>query len=212
MHVIELRTAHTADLDAAARRAIRALMDAAFDSMTDNIFENVLGGVHALVYEDAELISHGSVVQRRLLHGDRALRTGYVEGVAVRADRRGRGHGAAVMAVLERVARSAYDLGALGASDDGARLYAERRWQPWRGPLSALTRDGIRRTAGKDGAIWVLPVSAPLDLSGELVRDWRHGEPARSRPVTGLAACPHRAAGQPSASGAGSAPAGPPGP
>jgi aminoglycoside 2'-N-acetyltransferase I len=53
------------------------------------------------------LIGHASVVQRRLLHGGRPFRTGYIEGVAVRPDRRRRGHGDAMMAVLERVAGGA---------------------------------------------------------------------------------------------------------
>ncbi len=172
--MIELRTAHTADLDAGTKAAIRALLDGAFGGISDDTFENVLGGVHALVVEDGELTGHGSVVQRRLLHGGRALRTGYVEGVAVREDRRRRGHGAAMMSALERVVRSAYELGALGASAEGGRLYAARGWQLWRGPSSAMTPDGIRRTADKDGHIYVLPVSAPVDVSGELVCDWRH--------------------------------------
>jgi aminoglycoside 2'-N-acetyltransferase I len=173
--VIELRTAHTADLDTSARSAIRALMEDAFGDVSDDTFENVLGGVHALLVEDAELIGHASVVQRRLLHGRRTLRTGYIEGVAVRHDRRRRGHGAAMMSELERVVRSAYQLGALGASVDGGQLYATRGWQLWQGPTSALTPDGIRRTADKDGWIYVLPVSVPVDLSGELVCDWRPG-------------------------------------
>jgi aminoglycoside 2'-N-acetyltransferase I len=173
--VAELRTAHTADLDVSTRSAIRRLMDAAFGGISDDTFENVLGGVHALLVEDAELVGHASVVQRRMLHGGRALRTGYIEGVAVREDRRRRGHGAAMMAVLERVVRSGYQLGALGASVDGGRMYASRGWQLWRGPSSALTPDGIRRTADVDGNIYVLPVSIPVDVSGELVCDWRHG-------------------------------------
>jgi aminoglycoside 2'-N-acetyltransferase I len=166
---------HTADLDDGMKAAIRELMDAAFGGVGDEAFENVLGGVHALVVEDGELTGHASVVQRRLLYAGQALRTGYIEGVAVRADRRRRGHGDAMMAVLERIVRSGYQLGALGASDDGARLYTSRGWQPWRGPLSALTPDGIRQTPDKDGAIYVLPVSVPVDVSAELTCDWRPG-------------------------------------
>jgi aminoglycoside 2'-N-acetyltransferase I len=175
VNVIELRTAHTADLDASTRSAIRRLLDAAFDGIGDDTFENVLGGVHVLVVEEGELVGHGSVVQRRLLHAGRALRAGYVEGVAVRADRRRRGHGAAVMSALERVVLAAYQLGALGASIEGGRLYAARGWQLWRGPSSALTPGGIVRTADKDGVIYVLPTSVPVDVSGELICDWRHG-------------------------------------
>lgn len=70
---------------------------------SDDDWEHTLGGVHAPVWEGADLIGHGSVVQRRLLRGGRALRTGYVEGVGVRPDRRRRGHGATLMAALETV-------------------------------------------------------------------------------------------------------------
>jgi aminoglycoside 2'-N-acetyltransferase I len=115
-------------------------------------------------------------VQRRLLHGGRALRTGYVEAVAVRADRRRHGHGAAMMAVLERVIRGGYELGALGATEEGARFYATRGWLPWRGTTWALTPDGRVRTADEDDCVFVLPVSAPLDVVGELTCDWRDGD------------------------------------
>src|SRR5947209_7305315 len=90
------------------------------------------------------LIGHGSVIQRRLLHRERALRAGYVEAVAVRQDRQGEGHGAALMGALERVLRGAYDLGALGSTDEGAGFYAARGWRLWQGPSSALTPAGVR--------------------------------------------------------------------
>ena len=93
----ELRIAHTADLDDATRRAARDLLDAVFDDLTDEDWAHALGGMHALLWEDAELTGHASVVQRQLLYGGRAWRTGYVEGVAVRADRRRSGHGATMM-------------------------------------------------------------------------------------------------------------------
>jgi aminoglycoside 2'-N-acetyltransferase I len=175
--MIEVRTAHTADLDAATLEAARALLDAVFEGeLTDHDWEHSLGGVHALVWEGAELIGHASVIQRRLLHRGRALRTGYVEGVGVRADRRGRGHGAAMMEALERVVRGAYELGALGAADQAADFYAARGWALWQGPSSTLTPTGIVPTEEEDGCIYVLPVAVPLDLSGELTCDWRDGD------------------------------------
>lgn len=173
----EVRAAHTADLDIATLNAARALLDEVFEGdMTDHDWEHALGGVHALVWEGAELIGHASLIQRRLLHGGRALRTGYVEGVGVRADRRGRGHGAAMMDALERVVRGAYDLGALGATDEAADFYAARGWKRWQGSTSALTPSGIRRTEEADGAVYVLPLEIPLHLSGELTCDWRDGD------------------------------------
>jgi aminoglycoside 2'-N-acetyltransferase I len=73
------------------------------------------------------------------------------------------------------VIRAAYDVGALGATDDGARLYEARGWQRWEGPTSALTPDGVVRTAEDDGAVYVLPVTE-LDVTGELICDWRDGD------------------------------------
>lgn len=106
----DLRVAHTAKLSADVLKAARALLDNVFEDMTDADWEHALGGVHALVWADDELIGHASVVMRRLIHGGHAWRTGYVEGMGVRADWRGRGHGGAMMGALERVIRGAYDL------------------------------------------------------------------------------------------------------
>jgi aminoglycoside 2'-N-acetyltransferase I len=173
----EVRTAHTADLDAATLAAARALMADAFgEEFEDADWEHALGGIHALAWEDGELIGHASVVMRRMLHGGRALRTGYVEAVAVRADQRRRGRGGALMAPLERVIRHAYDLGALGATDAGAALYASRGWQRWEGRLSAITPSGVERTEEEEGYVYVLPVATPLDRAGELTCDWRDGD------------------------------------
>jgi aminoglycoside 2'-N-acetyltransferase I len=175
--VAEVRTAHTAELDSGTLEAARALLEVAFEGDFDeHDWEHALGGVHAVVWEGEELIGHASVVQRRLLYGGRALRAGYVEGVAVRADRRRRGHGAAMMEVLEGVVQGAYDLGALGAADEAMCFYAARGWKLWRGPTSALTPSGITRTEEDDGYVWVLPVTLPLDLAGALTCDWRDGE------------------------------------
>jgi aminoglycoside 2'-N-acetyltransferase I len=172
----QVRVAHTAELDQATLDAARALLEEVFaGDLDDHDWEHALGGVHALAYEDGALVGHGAVVQRRLIHGGRALRAGYVEGVGVRADRRGRGHGAAVMAALERIIESAYDIGALGATDMALGFYGARGWRPWAGELRALTPDGGVATPDVRGAILVLPARAPLDLSGVLTCDWRDG-------------------------------------
>jgi aminoglycoside 2'-N-acetyltransferase I len=63
---------------------------------------------------------------RRLLHDGRALSTGYVEAVAVRAGRRRLGHGHAVMGSLERVIRRGYVCGALSASGMAGALRIAR--------------------------------------------------------------------------------------
>ena len=176
---MELVTAHTADLDAATLEATRALLFDVFvgdDAMTEEDWDHCLGGIHAMVREGDQVIAHAAVVQRQLVHGGAALRCGYVEGVAVRSDRRRGGHGAAVMAECERVIRGAYDLGALGTTDMAVRFYEGRGWQVWRGALSALTLDGLVPTPDEQGGIYVLAAAAPLDLEGELACDFRAGE------------------------------------
>ncbi|MFF1606227.1 GNAT family N-acetyltransferase [Amycolatopsis sp. NPDC058278] len=167
-----IRLAHTADLPAATR----TLLDDAFEgNFSDTDWENALGGTHALAFDDTELVGHAALVQRRLLHGGRVLRAGYVEGVAVRADHRRRGCASALMTALERLLPG-YDLGALCAAEEAVTLYEGRGWQRWRGPTFALTPDGVRRTADEDGGVYVFPGQAALDLDGGLTADWRAGD------------------------------------
>ncbi|MFD8235136.1 GNAT family N-acetyltransferase [Streptomyces sp. NPDC059696] len=176
---LRVRTAHTADLTPAELDAVRGLLDAAFEGdFGDEDWDHGLGGVHALVHDGPALLAHGAVVMRRVRHRGRWLRAGYVENVAVRADARRTGLGGRVMAELERVVDRAYDLGALSASDDGARLYTSRGWRLWDGRVHALSPlDGIVRLPEEEDSTFVRPALAgPLDPARELVFDWRDGD------------------------------------
>jgi aminoglycoside 2'-N-acetyltransferase I len=176
--MVEVVLAHTGQCEPAVLGVARALVQDAFDgSFTDSDWEHALGGLHALVWDGAELVAHGAVVQRRLLHRGRALRTGYVEGVAVRAHARRRGHGGVVMAALESVADRAYDLAALSTTEQGAPFYRGRGWLAWHGPTSALTPSGVVLTPEDDDAVLVRPTAAvAVDRSGQLTCDWRDGD------------------------------------
>jgi aminoglycoside 2'-N-acetyltransferase I len=177
---VQLRLAHTSELDDATLTAARALLFEVFPGdMEDSDWEHALGGIHALAYDgDDALVGHASVIQRRLIHAGHALRAGYVEGVAVREAHRRRGIATALMTALEEVITNAYDLGALGATDLAVPFYTARGWLRWRGPSWALTPSGVVRTADEDGAIYILPLpnGAPLDLNGPLMADWRDGD------------------------------------
>ena len=166
-------------MDAGELRAIRRLLDRAFadDPLDAWDWEHCLGGLHAVVWDGDAAIAHAAVVMRRLLHRGRALRCGYVEGVGVDPERRGHGHGATVMAEVERVVRAAYDVGALGTTDMARGFYLDRGWTPWRGPLSALTPGhGVAPTPDEAGGILVFPApGTDLDLDRELTCDWRDG-------------------------------------
>ncbi len=177
MSALRVEVVHTGHLVPEDLAQGRALLDAVFDGeLTADDWEHCLGGLHALAWRDQELVGHAALVQRRLLHAGRVLRTGYVEGVAVRADLRRAGVGGAVMAPLEQLARRAYDVAALATSDEGAPFYAARGWLPWQGPTSALTPAGVVRTPDDDDCVLVLP-GPQLDRTAELTCDWREGDP-----------------------------------
>lgn len=170
---------HTADLSRSELAEIRAFLEEAFEGrFAAEDWEHALGGIHVLLREAAELVGHASVVQRRLVLGSAGIRTGYVEAVAVRGDRRGRGLGGELMASVEDVVRAAYDLGALSAGDRAEGLYLRRGWRRWDGPTWALSPDGPVRTEEEDGHVFVLatPTSPAIDLTGSIACDWRPGD------------------------------------
>jgi aminoglycoside 2'-N-acetyltransferase I len=96
--------------------------------------------------------------------------------VAVRPDRQRRGLGAAVMTALAPVIRGAYAIGALAAAERAGRLYTSLGWLRWRGATWVLSPDGVERTADEDGGVYVLPLGTEIDLTGDLVCDWREGD------------------------------------
>ena len=168
---------HTAELSDATLAAVRQLCDAVFDGdFADSDWEHALGGVHALRYADDRLVAHAALVGRRLLHDGRSLRTGYVEAVAVAADQRRHGHGAAVMRALHPYVDRGYALGALASSDDGVGLYTALGWTRWSGPTGVLAPDGLRMTPDAEDLVFVRPVTVRLDPSHSLVCDWRDGD------------------------------------
>jgi aminoglycoside 2'-N-acetyltransferase I len=186
---------HTALVDGPTRREIRGFLDEAFGGeFGDDDWENALGGLHVVLRDGGELVGHASVVQRRLVHDGRALRTGYVEAVAVRPDRRRgvegqrllggregaelvrRGVGSALMLSVERAVTAAYELGALSATEEALPFYAARGWQRWSGPTGTFGPAGVRLTPEEDGGVHLLPVGVRLDPGLPLLCDWRNGD------------------------------------
>ena len=172
-----LETGTTSQLSDRTLGAARALLDEVFyPEMTDHDWDHCLGGEHALIWEGPRLVAHAAVVQRRLTVGARRLRTGYVEGVAVRAQRQSRGHGAAVMAAVEATISRDYDLGALGSTEAGVGFYVARGWRVWQGPTWARIPNGLMRTPDEDDWIYVLETGEALDFSETLTCEWRPGD------------------------------------
>jgi aminoglycoside 2'-N-acetyltransferase I len=175
----QLRTATTAELTPGELQALRELVFGAFGGRFDeHDWEHALGGTHVLAVDDGEPVAHGAVVARVLVAGGKELRTGYVEGVATRRERRGEGLATAVMRALGRVIRDGYELGALA---DGSRIpgfYQRLGWETWLGPTFVAGPEGPLRTEEEDSSILVLrtPATAGLEPTGALVCDWRAGD------------------------------------
>jgi aminoglycoside 2'-N-acetyltransferase I len=171
------RLIHTSDLDIETRQSAYQLVKDAFaDDFNDDDWEHALGGMHALITVHGALIGHAAVVQRQLIYRGTALRTGYIEGVAVREDWRGQGLAMALMDGAEQIIRGAYPIGALCTSPMGRQLYQRRGWVQWQGPTSVLAPGGLTRTPEEDGAVFVLPVDVTVDPTADLVCDWRSGD------------------------------------
>jgi aminoglycoside 2'-N-acetyltransferase I len=130
------------------------LWDEAFaGSFSDDDADHAFGGVHALVLEGGELVSHAAVVPRALVVGDRPVQAGYVEAVATVPAYQRRGLGSLAMTALHEVLDSDFDLGALSTSAHD--FYARLGWERWRGP-SFVVREGTRlRTAEEDDGLMV---------------------------------------------------------
>jgi aminoglycoside 2'-N-acetyltransferase I len=174
-----IRTVITAELGQDRLAALRAMVFGAFGGRFDeHDWEHMLGGVHLLVEEDDGVVAHGAVVPRVLVAGGRELRTGYVEGVATRGDRRGRGLATLVMQAAGRVIERDFELGALADGTGIPGFYQKLGWETWQGPTFVAGPEGRVRTAAEDGSVLVLrvPATADLDLAGPITCDWRPGD------------------------------------
>lgn len=177
---VDLRVLPTAELGPSGLRGVRSLLESAFAELggyRPGAWDHALGGVHVLAGPPQQPFAHAAVVLRRLYNGGVAWRTGYVESVAVHPDHRRTGLGGVLMAEVERLVRGGHQLGALGASPPGRRLYRRRGWRPWPGELAAFTPDGVVGTPERAGEVHVFPVTARLDPDHPLICDWRGDEP-----------------------------------
>jgi aminoglycoside 2'-N-acetyltransferase I len=175
---VVLQVAHTAALTKEVRELARGLLEVVFHGEFDeDDWEHSLGGMHVIAWYEGLMVGHAALVQRRLFYRQYPMRAGYVEGVGVHPDWQGRGIGGRLMDVIEQMIAGAYDIGALGASDDAVPFYEHRGWVRWQGPTSVMSPDGIVRTPDEDGAIFVLlHPDLRFDTTRELTCDYRSGD------------------------------------
>ena len=177
---IAVRSVTTAELTTADVRQLRELLWAAFPpgkgGFTEDDWRHAMGGTHFLAGPDGLIASHAAVVERELLVGDVALRTGYVEGVGTLPDHQRQGYGSAVMRAATRHILHGYALGALGTGEHG--FYQRLGWETWQGRAYVRTPDGLERTPDEEGYIMVLrtPATPELDPQAPICCDWRPGD------------------------------------
>lgn len=152
---------------------------AAFDEPWDDYWDAIGPGVHVIAVDDeGRILAHAAIVDRLLYPGDRVLRTGYVEAVAVLPEQQRQGLGTEVMEVINGMIDEGYELGALGTGSHA--FYDRLGWVTWLGPTWIRERDGqLVRSPDEDGGIMVrlTPATPPdLDLSAPIAVDWRPGE------------------------------------
>lgn len=179
--MVEVLIAEPGELGEAQLDAAEVLVRSAFgSSFRSHDWLHAVEGVHVvLTEEDRSLLAFAAVIARTVQHNDISFATGYVEGVAVRADQQGRGLGRIVMDHAEAIIRERHQLGALNAVETAADFYAARGWQPWPGPTQAVCPAGILDTYDEADRIYLLhPTrpSQPFDTSTALICDWRPGD------------------------------------
>ena len=171
-----LRIAPTGELSAAELAALKRLSESAFGHPFNEDWDHALGGVHFFVEDDDGPVSHASVVERQIEIAGRRLRTGYVEAVGTRPDRRRRGLAGRVMRAASEYIIGGFELGALSTGENG--FYEQLGWETWRGPTYVRTDEGVERTDEEDGTIMILrAASTPtIDLAGPISCEWRPGD------------------------------------
>jgi aminoglycoside 2'-N-acetyltransferase I len=167
-------------LDSRARTEIIGLCESAYGESFAHLFEELSGSVHVLARDERGLlVSHAEWVTRWLQPADHPmLRTAYVEAVATRPERQGRGLATAVMRHVGEVLRAdpTWELASLSPSN--AQFYSRLGWEFWRGPLAIRRGDRIEPTPSDEEVMILRLPRTPVTLvtSSLLTAEWRTGE------------------------------------
>jgi len=176
--VVELVVVESDQIDAATRRALRALWDRAFgDRFSDEDADHAYGGVHVLARAGDRLVGHASAVPRRIRFGDMPWRTvGYVEAVATDPDHQGRHVGLRTMERLHEEIRSRWPVAML-STGRATGFYERLGWERWRGLSCTRTATGVVPD-GEHGGLMILRCDPSLvpDLSVAVTCEDRPGD------------------------------------
>ncbi|WP_422743621.1 GNAT family N-acetyltransferase [Mycobacterium sp. WMMD1722] len=179
--MVEVLIAEAGELGAAQLDAAEALVRSAFGSaFRPHDWLHAVDGVHIIINDAKQsLVGFAAVVSRTLRHHDIAFDTGYIEGVAVRADHQGLGLGRIVMDHAEHIVSTRHELGALNAVETAAPFYEARGWRRWTGHTQAAGPTGIIDTYDDADRIYLLGAEKQcqrLNADAALICDWRPGD------------------------------------
>jgi aminoglycoside 2'-N-acetyltransferase I len=155
----------------------RRVCDEAFaGQFSEADWQHTHGGWRVVVLRGSTVLAHAAVVPRRIEFGGRALRAGYLEGVAVRPPLQASGFGTRVVRAATDHARQAYDIGVLSTGEPG--FYERLGWERWQGPSWVRHGASLRRTPDEDDGLLVLRFgpSAGLRLEASIVCEARAGD------------------------------------
>ena len=178
--MLTVRSAPTEELSDLELTELRMLLHFAFDGeFSEDDWDHALGGRHFIGIRENRIVAHASVVPRELYVGERALRAGYVEGVAVAEQHRRKGYGRRVMAELGDFLTPRFELGGLSAAEEVQPFYAALGWETWPGPTGVMRDEGrVDPTTDEDGGVMILRTQATGRLHPDLMLacDWRAGD------------------------------------
>jgi len=174
----EVELATTAELSAIELQAVHDLMSAAFgDRFSEEDWRHATGGMHFFIRgREGSVVSHASVVGRRVESSGVEMSTGYVEAVATQPEFQRRGLATAVMLRVAGFLEGHFEFGALSSGKPA--FYERLGWMRWRGATWCRRNGQLSRTADEDGGVLVLPMrhTPPLDFDGDIAVEWRTGD------------------------------------
>jgi aminoglycoside 2'-N-acetyltransferase I len=167
----------TSDLTEIELILLWALVREAFGGdLSQEDWDNARGGLHVVLSDGDQLLSHAAVVPRTMVAGGRPLSVGYVEALATRPRWQKQGYGTEVMQAVRALIASDFEMGALATGNHG--FYERLDWEPWRGPTYAQSPTGRMRTSESDGNVMILRTYRTFDLPTHtpLICEWRPGK------------------------------------
>lgn len=162
------------ELNSVAPGVERFLVEAFDGDFSEDDFDHCLGGRHFLIFREESLVGHAAVVSRQIALDGQCLEAGYVEGLAIGGNWRGRGLGYELLAAATNYCRLNYKVSLL--STDIHEFYETHGWQRFEGESFAETDSGVIRTSEDDHGLMLLSDDDMLARPNRVTCDFRRGD------------------------------------